>query len=817
MYRASLSSRACVFLFAFLVILGGLEAGTTGPRSAAAQPDNYTPTPGGSPTATHPPTFTPTPTATICGANGWQVVSSPNVGNTSALYGVAVAGADDAWAVGLYYDSANAQQPLIQHWNGSAWNLVATPPLETSLLQGVTVIAPDDVWAVGTREGFYATLIMHWDGTAWSVVPSPSFGSGYNRLFEVEGAAADDVWAVGQASDQLLLLHWNGTAWSRVTLPGAAGQPTPRTAAAAEPDGSNIYGTGLYDLTVLAPDDVWAVGTVAVGPNITVTYHWDGQTWTRVPSPSISGGSSYLTGVSGAAADAVWAVGYSNAAGYQALILHWDGSAWSIVNNPAEAVLTAGRYLYAVAAAAPDDVWAVGKDYQLYNTTTVILHWDGSTWTRVPSPSPQDPSPLYGVAIAGPGNAWTVGITGYYRTLIERYPAAPCPTASPAPPTETLVPPTATATAVLPTDTAVPPSETATAILPTETTTAVPPTLTPATSPTNTPRPNNSCQYAIGSFTSCLDAQGCAGYQIPLQNTGSTAVTLNGSVVLEGRNGVEIGRVVIPDTEIAAEGTTLISGQVCGIVNPDAGPFQLVVTVQDVARVCDSKVKRQPVQACDLPQVARTFADVPVEHTFYSYSMWMAMYGFIQGYACGGSGEPCDANNDAYFRSSQPTTRAQLLKMIVNASHWPLDTPAVATFADVPVGNTFYAYVETGVRKGLISGYACGRPGEPCDAARRPYFRPDAHITRGQLSKVLALAWGFADSLPSQPTFADVPATDAFFGYVETMARYGFVQGYACGQPSTPCDAQQRPYFLPTHDATRGQVTKFVTMSYRGP
>ena len=38
---------------------------------------------------------------------------------------------------------------------------------------------------------------------------------------------------------------------------------------------------------------------------------------------------------------------------------------------------------------------------------------------------------------------------------------------------------------------------------------------------------------------------------------------------------------------------------------------------------------------------------------------------------------------------------------------------------------------------GIISGYTCGGPGEPCDAEHRPYFRRAADATRGQIAKIV--------------------------------------------------------------------------------
>jgi hypothetical protein len=81
--------------------------------------------------------------------------------------------------------------------------------------------------------------------------------------------------------------------------------------------------------------------------------------------------------------------------------------------------------------------------------------------------------------------------------------------------------------------------------------------------------------------------------------------------------------------------------------------------------------------------------------------------------------------------------------MVVNAAAWPTVTPASATFEDVPPGSTFFPYVEAVVAQGRVVGYPCGGPFEPCVApGNRPYFRPNNNATRGQVSKIVTLAYG---------------------------------------------------------------------------
>jgi hypothetical protein len=89
------------------------------------------------------------------------------------------------------------------------------------------------VWAVGATGGLAASaarptraaagpasepLILHWNGTAWVPVPirRPANGA---QLIGVHVASGRNAWAVGctktfaNRKARPLVLHWNGTAW----------------------------------------------------------------------------------------------------------------------------------------------------------------------------------------------------------------------------------------------------------------------------------------------------------------------------------------------------------------------------------------------------------------------------------------------------------------------------------------------------------------------------------------------------------------------------------------------------------------------------
>src|SRR5207244_3056676 len=111
----------------------------------------------------------------------------------------------------------------------------------------------------------------------------------------------------------------------------------------------------------------------------------------------------------------------------------------------------------------------------------------------------------------------------------------------------------------------------------------------------------------------------------------------------------------------------------------------------------------------------------------------------------------------------------------------------------------------------VMNGYPCGRPAEPCDPENRPYFRWASNATRAQISKVTAIARGYNDP-PVGQMFEDVPSTNDFYVWIERLAMHNVMGGYRCGvAPAGPCvPPDNRPYFLPYNNVTRGQASKIV-------
>jgi hypothetical protein len=83
-------------------------------------------------------------------------------------------------------------------------------------------------------------------------------------------------------------------------------------------------------------------------------------------------------------------------------------------------------------------------------------------------------------------------------------------------------------------------------------------------------------------------------------------------------------------------------------------------------------------------------------------------------------------------------TRGQISKIVANAAGFNEVVPSTQqTFEDVLPGDTFWVYIERMASRGIINGYPCGGPGEPCiGPTNRPYFRVGNSATRGQVSKI---------------------------------------------------------------------------------
>ncbi|MET9265644.1 hypothetical protein [Amycolatopsis sp. NPDC004079] len=301
----------------------------------------------------------------------------------------------------------------------ATWRVVPTADRAgqaEDFLQATSAVTADDVWAVGHDAGAQTggldrTLAEHWNGSSWQIVATPN-PDGDSDLLSVAALTRTDVWAVGLSRPTLntlvpLVEHFDGTSWSIVPVPSPNPDP---------PTGSGQF-TELTGVSAVSPSDVWATGWFNDnrGRIVPLFEHWNGTAW-RIVAPPAQGPTARLLprAISARAADDVWAVGTDNTSTetVRTLSLHWNGKVWSVVPtvNP---IPGAANALSAVVAIAPNNVWAVG-DGGANNATDVPLieHFDGHSWTNAVPANAKLPSRLFGIVARSAGDIWAVGTRG---------------------------------------------------------------------------------------------------------------------------------------------------------------------------------------------------------------------------------------------------------------------------------------------------------------------------------------------------------------------------------------------------------------------
>ncbi len=362
--------------------------------------------------------------------NTWSIVTSPNtVSQTNYLNGVACASATDCWAVGGYYTDSGDTQTLVERSDGNSWSIVPSPNPGAGLypaLQAVACTSASDCWALGYAYSYYLPIqafAEHWDGSLWSIVMPQSISGKDAYLVGLSCVSASDCWAVGYSAvfDPFPAPFWQTLIehWDGTSWTIV---PSPNF-----PDPENEM---LQGVNCTSASDCWAVGYWWNGTEVaywqTLTEHWDGTSWSIAPSGNIGPANvNQLFGVACPSATDCWAVGDTmpllNAG--KTLIANGNGILWSSVTSPDT---SQNDWLLSVACAASSKCWAVGVSsssccypswYGDPIIATYILGWDGTSWTIAPSPNTRAPqNVLLSVACVSGSDCWAAGYSYDYST-----------------------------------------------------------------------------------------------------------------------------------------------------------------------------------------------------------------------------------------------------------------------------------------------------------------------------------------------------------------------------------------------------------------
>jgi hypothetical protein len=110
-----------------------------------------------------------------------------------------------------------------------------------------------------------------------------------------------------------------------------------------------------------------------------------------------------------------------------------------------------------------------------------------------------------------------------------------------------------------------------------------------------------------------------------------------------------------------------IGGYPCGGPGEPCGPNNLPYFRPDAnaTRGQITKIDSNAAGFSDDPS-GQQFEDIPAGSTFYSYTFRLVTRGIMNGYPCGGEGEPCGPTNLPYFRPNKNATRGQTSKIVAN-------------------------------------------------------------------------------------------------------------------------------------------------------
>lgn len=194
-----------------------------------------------------------------------------------------------------------------------------------------------------------------------------------------------------------MIEHWNGTAW--------------KVQASSNPGGAFDV---LDGIAAASSSRAWAVGSYEnAGVNQTLIEYWNGMAWKVQASPNVGTGENVLVAAAATSGANAWAVGHYHTGTHDAtLIERWNGISWKRVPSPNPEGSTSDNLLFGVAATSATSAWAVGYHDNGTTVLSLVEHWNGTAWRRVPTPSPGGPgntSTFWGVAGTNCGNAWAVG------------------------------------------------------------------------------------------------------------------------------------------------------------------------------------------------------------------------------------------------------------------------------------------------------------------------------------------------------------------------------------------------------------------------
>lgn len=179
--------------------------------------------------------------------------------------------------------------------------------------------------------------------------------------------------------------------------------------------------------------------------------------------------------------------------------------------------------------------------------------------------------------------------------------------------------------------------------------------------------------------------------------------------------------------------------------------------------------------------LAAQFNDVPYDHWAISYINFLVDKGYLSGYG------------DGNFGPENSLTRAESVKIILNALDKQVNEYSTSTFSDVSNDHSLLNYIQSAKDYQIVSGYDDGT------------FKPDRHVTRAEFTKILLETAGKVLNDPQvRDTFSDVPDDSWYRKYVYSALLQGYISGYGDGR------------FGPNNTITRAEASKIIYNYLKG-
>jgi hypothetical protein len=340
-------------------------------------------------------------TARVATSGGWQVqkiISMP--GDSVQLNSVAAESRTDAWAAGGVAPTGSSRyQPLLVHWDGTAWQTVTLPARILAALgpgQGLSVVG---TWRAGgfwAFDGLNGTWLRH-RGQRWTAgqLPVPGAGDSTPVITSAVVLSRANVWAFGFSVDQggqaaPYAAHLRARTWRVVALPGSASV----TAASAS-----------------SRHSIWAL--IGGGPQTATAnmlLRWNGRQWNQVSMVGWLANSTRLYSVLAVGGGSAWTGGGTppGTTGPSGVAALWNGSGWR-VSRLRRMLTPAVNVEFSLARDGRGGAWAAAGGFGPAHWQ--LWHYTGGQWALPVSLNTTGTRAFLGGLARVPGSTsmWAVG------------------------------------------------------------------------------------------------------------------------------------------------------------------------------------------------------------------------------------------------------------------------------------------------------------------------------------------------------------------------------------------------------------------------